>query len=46
MRIDTEHVDGDRSLLRVSLDDGLPLLIGDAGQLERAFANLDRKSVV
>jgi two-component system, OmpR family, sensor histidine kinase KdpD len=35
-----EHVDGDRALLRLSLDDDLPLLEGDAGQLERAFANL------
>ena len=35
-----EHVEGDRSLLAVSLDDDLPLLVGDAGQLERAFANL------
>ena len=35
-----EHVEGDRSLLRVSVDDDLPLLVGDAGQLERAFANL------
>ena len=31
---------GDRALLRLSLDDDLPLLVGDAGQLERAFANL------
>jgi len=35
-----EHVDGDRSLLRLSVDGDLPLLIGNAGQLERAFANL------
>jgi two-component system sensor histidine kinase KdpD len=35
-----EHVDGDRGLLRLSLDDDLPLLEGDASQLERAFANL------
>jgi two-component system sensor histidine kinase KdpD len=35
-----EHVDGDRGLLQLSLDDDLPLLEGDSSQLERAFANL------
>jgi two-component system sensor histidine kinase KdpD len=35
-----EHIAGDRGLLRLSLDDDLPLLEGDASQLERAFANL------
>ena len=30
-----EHVDGDSDLVRLSLDDDLPLLEGDAGQLER-----------
>ena len=40
-----EHVDGDHELLRLSLDDDLPLLEGDAGQLERAFANLLENAV-
>ncbi len=40
-----EHVEGDRSLLRVSLDEELPLLEGDSSQLERAFANLIENAV-
>ena len=32
--------DGSTPLFRLSLDEDLPLLEGDAGQLERAFANL------
>ncbi len=40
-----EHVDGDHALLRLSLDDDLPLLEGDPGQLERAFANLLENAV-
>jgi len=41
-----EHVagaEGDR--VRLSLDDELPLLVGDASQLERAFANLIENAV-
>jgi two-component system sensor histidine kinase KdpD len=40
-----EHVDGAGELLRLSLDDDLPLLVGDAGHLERAFANLIENAV-
>jgi two-component system, OmpR family, sensor histidine kinase KdpD len=40
-----ENVDGDPALVRLSLDDDLPLLEGDAGQLERAFANLLENAV-
>jgi two-component system, OmpR family, sensor histidine kinase KdpD len=40
-----EHVGADAELVRVSLDDGLPLLEGDSGQLERAFANLIENAV-
>jgi two-component system sensor histidine kinase KdpD len=40
-----EHVVADPALVRVSLDDGLPLLLGDASQLERAFANLIENAV-
>ena len=40
-----EHVDGDPGLVHLSLDDDLPLLEGDAGQLERAFANLLENAV-
>jgi two-component system, OmpR family, sensor histidine kinase KdpD len=40
-----EHVDDGHELLRLSLDDDLPLLEGDAGQLERAFANLLENAV-
>ena len=40
-----EHVGADAELVRVSLDDDLPLLEGDSGQLERAFANLIENAV-
>jgi two-component system sensor histidine kinase KdpD len=40
-----EHVHGDPELVRLSLDDDLPLLEGDSGQLERAFANLLENAV-
>jgi len=40
-----EHVTGDPNLVRLSLDEDLPLLEGDAGQLERAFANLIENAV-
>src|ERR1039458_248501 len=40
-----EHVHGDPELMRLSLDDDLPLLEGDSGQLERAFANLLENAV-
>lgn len=40
-----EHVPGAPAVLRLSLDDDLPLLEGDAGQLERAFANLLENAV-
>jgi two-component system sensor histidine kinase KdpD len=40
-----EHVGADAALVRTSLDDDLPLLEGDAGQLERAFANLLENAV-
>jgi two-component system sensor histidine kinase KdpD len=34
------EADSDRQLFRMSLDEDLPVLEGDPGQLERAFANL------
>ena len=40
-----EHVGAEAELVRVSLDDDLPLLEGDSGQLERAFANLIENAV-
>jgi two-component system sensor histidine kinase KdpD len=40
-----EHVTGEATLVRLSLDEDLPLLEGDAGQLERAFANLIENAV-
>jgi two-component system sensor histidine kinase KdpD len=40
-----EHVGPDPSLLRLSLDEDLPLLQGDPSQLERAFANLIENAV-
>ncbi len=40
-----EHVSGDPELVRIALDEGLPLLEGDSGQLERAFANLIENAV-
>ncbi len=40
-----EHVHGDPALVKLSLDDDLPLLEGDSGQLERAFANLVENAV-
>jgi two-component system sensor histidine kinase KdpD len=40
-----EHVAGDATLVRLSIDEDLPLLEGDAGQLERAFANLIENAV-
>jgi two-component system sensor histidine kinase KdpD len=40
-----EHVHGDPDLVKLSLDDDLPLLEGDSGQLERAFANLLENAV-
>ena len=40
-----EHVGAETELVRVSLDDDLPLLEGDSGQLERAFANLIENAV-
>lgn len=40
-----EHVHGDPELVKLSLDDDLPLLEGDSGQLERAFANLLENAV-
>jgi two-component system sensor histidine kinase KdpD len=40
-----EHVAHDPSLVRLSLDENLPLLEGDAGQIERAFANLVENAV-
>jgi two-component system sensor histidine kinase KdpD len=40
-----EHVAGDPSLVRLSLDENLPLLEGDAGQIERALANLVENAV-
>jgi two-component system, OmpR family, sensor histidine kinase KdpD len=40
-----EHVGPDPRLVRLSLDEDLPLLQGDASQLERAFANLIENAV-
>ncbi len=40
-----EHVAADRKLVRMSLDDALPLLEGDPSQIERAFANLIENAV-
>jgi two-component system sensor histidine kinase KdpD len=40
-----ENIGGGAGLVRLSLDDDLPLLEGDAGQLERAFANLLENAV-
>jgi two-component system sensor histidine kinase KdpD len=40
-----EHVGAGRELVRISVDSALPLLEGDAGQLERAFANLLENAV-
>ncbi len=40
-----EHVGAEAELVRVSLDEDLPLLEGDSGQLERAFANLIENAV-
>jgi len=40
-----EHVGAETELVRVSLDEDLPLLEGDSGQLERAFANLIENAV-
>jgi two-component system sensor histidine kinase KdpD len=40
-----EHVAADPQLVRVSIDDDLPLLEGDSSQLERAFANLIENAV-
>ena len=40
-----EHVAGDPELMRLTLDDDLPLLEGDSSQLERAFANLIENAV-
>jgi len=40
-----EHVGADPTLVRMSLDDDLPLLEGDSSQLERAFANLIENAV-
>jgi two-component system sensor histidine kinase KdpD len=40
-----EHVASDPQLVRLSIDDGLPLLEGDSSQLERAFANLIENAV-
>jgi two-component system sensor histidine kinase KdpD len=40
-----ENVPGAAGALTLALDDDLPLLVGDAGQLERAFANLIENAV-
>ena len=40
-----EHVGAGAGLVRLTLDDDLPPLEGDAGQLERAFANLLENAV-
>ncbi|MGD1051453.1 MAG: ATP-binding protein [Solirubrobacteraceae bacterium] len=40
-----EHVASDPRLVRLSIDDDLPLLEGDSSQLERAFANLIENAV-
>ena len=40
-----EHVGADGDQVRISLDGELPLLEGDSGQLERAFANLLENAV-
>lgn len=40
-----EHVGPDSRLVRLSLDEDLPLLQGDSSQLERAFANLIENAV-
>jgi len=40
-----EHVGAGGELVRISLDSELPLLEGDSGQLERAFANLIENAV-
>ncbi|MGA2470848.1 MAG: ATP-binding protein [Solirubrobacteraceae bacterium] len=39
------EADSDRALFRLSIDEDLPLLAGDPGQLERAFANLLENAV-
>ena len=40
-----EHVASDPRLVRLSIDEDLPLLEGDSSQLERAFANLIENAV-
>jgi two-component system sensor histidine kinase KdpD len=40
-----EHLGAGAAMVRISLDSELPLLEGDAGQLERAFANLLENAV-
>lgn len=40
-----EHIGQDRDLVKVTLDDDLPLLEGDSGQLERAFSNLIENAI-